>query len=200
MILQGSRIETLVELFDGASPALSLDETDFVVKTWKGGETAFTTVVLAAADVVELGEGFYALKMPAALTSVLGEIFIRISSEGTNPFSLVSKDFIVSPVPLASVTSPETCVVSGNIVDIGGKPGQGQEVVVRPVTFPVTEGSSIITSDPVRTNPDAAGNFSVVLIRNQTVIIEVTRTGVRNQIIVPDQETADLLDLLPPIT
>ena len=195
MILQGSSLETLVKAVSGGSPVLGLDESDFTVKAWKAGLSDFDTIVLAAEDVVEVGDGYYALTLPTSVTSALGEIVLQFSSTS---FDFVEKTFTVSPNTLSSISTPETCIVSGNIVDIGGQPGQGQQVVVRALAFPVSEGSSIVASDPITDKPNIAGNFAVILVRNQTVTIEIDRTGIKNQFVVPDQETAELLDLLPP--
>ena len=60
-------------------------------------------------------------------------------------------------------------------------------------------GPSLIDGSLLRTTPDAFGNFSVVLLRGKKVIVEIERSGIKQTITVPEQATANLVDLLPPI-
>lgn len=194
-IIQGSPLETIVKAELSGVPVTGLADTDFAVNAWWAGLTALSLISLAPEDVVEIGNGLYAIKT-AGVTTVQGELYLEFSGAS---FDNVNKTFTVIPAPISSLVSPELCIVSGNIVDVGGAPGKGQVVRFRPSSFPSEENGAIITSDAVETTPDVLGNFSVALVRNQTLTVEITKTGIRVNIEIPDQETANLIDLLPPL-
>jgi hypothetical protein len=116
---------------------------------------------------------------------------------GAGLFNQVFGEFDVDPQPVSFLTPPDLCVVTGNITDIGGKPGIHRTVSFRPPEFPVIVGTTVVDADKVYTNPDYMGNFSVALIQGQTVLVEIDRTGIYTQITIPMAPTANLTDLLP---
>jgi hypothetical protein len=65
------------------------------------------------------------------------------------------------------------------------------------VEFPAKYGLNIIHADPVSTVADVDGQFQVKLVRNSIVVVEIERAGIKHQITIPDQATAELMDLLP---
>lgn len=195
-IIQGSSLEILVRAFASGVPVTGLVDTDFLTKAWWPGRVDLLNIIPQPEDLVEIGSGLYAIKVPG-VTTVQGELSLTVA--GTL-FDDVEKNFTIIPAPISSLLSPELCVVSGNIVDVGGAAGKGQTIRLRPSSFPSEENGSIITSDAIETTPDFLGNFSLPLVRNQTLTIEITRTGIRVQITIPDQETANLIDLLPPLS
>ena len=107
--------------------------------------------------------------------------------------------FDIEPAPLGGDAQAPVCIVTGNLVDIGGDPSHSCQVVFRPQYVPGVAGYSLISADLIRTYPDAFGNFSVKLLRSSQVLVEIAGAGIKNLITVPDAPTANLIDLLPPI-
>jgi len=197
--LQNQSFETNVYLELVGVPAVGVIFSDPTVKIKKAGEATLTARPLVTAEWVELGDGFYKIIWPLEDMDTLGTFLYTLDNPTLFDNFLFQEFDIVAP-PLFSVEFPDKCIISGNVLDIGASPGEGQRIRVTPVKHPVTAGASIIASDPVQSIPDASGNFSVALIRGQTVIFQIDRTGIRQQIVVPDQANALLIDLLPPIT
>jgi len=197
-VRQGGDFELIFRLLDNTQTAVTGKIfSDVSAEFWKPGLTSLTARAILEEEFLEIGNGYYSLKLSGQNDlNTLGIYFLRLSGTG---FETVEKELILEVPPVGIDPNPAVCTVSGSILDIGGEAGGGQQVTFRGVDFPIVSGASLITSDAVRTLPDAQGNFSVKLLRNRVVLIEVDRTGVRNQITIPDQETALVVDLLPPI-
>jgi hypothetical protein len=190
-------VEFLIYLELAASPVVGALITDLTVQKWAPGEAAFLPIIAANMTLTELSGGYYSLLIEAEdIWQAFGEHVLQIQGVA---FDNIERRIDVVAPPLNAFVEPELCIVSGNIVDIGGNPGMNQNLRFNPVGVPAQSGQSLLTSDKIQTVPDALGNFSVKLIRGQTVVVELERTGIRHQIVVPDQETALILDLLPPI-
>ncbi len=162
----------------------------------KSGATIFSVKTLAPTDWVELGYGVYVVKWSAVDMGVLGQFVFRLASTSIDPYVGI---FDILPAPVGILANPLVCVVSGNIVDIGGQPSTQQQVSFRVSQLPAATGSSFIAGGYVTTSPDAYGNFSVALLQGKSVVVEIVQTGLKHVITVPAQATASLLDLLPPL-
>lgn len=90
------------------------------------------------------------------------------------------------------------CLVTGSIKTVADRVPSDTKIVFRPVSFPILIEGVIVTADAVKTVPDVNGDFAVNLVQGSTVIVEIERTGIRHQIVIPEEETAVLTDLLPP--
>jgi hypothetical protein len=181
---------------DGDTPVTGVLFGSVIVKKRKTGAITFSTKVLVTADWVELGGGFYVLKWSTADMDTLGEFRYWISG-GT--FDDVTGAFDVIPAPIAIDVAAPKCIVTGNVVDIGGNPMSLEKIVCRPRNVPGVTGTSLIAAGIINTVADAFGNFAVELIRGAIVLVEIERAGIRHLITVPNQPTALILDLLPPI-
>jgi hypothetical protein len=189
--------KSVVYLTMGGTPVPLVPYTGIVVKFCRSGDTGFTVKTLSAADWVEIGNGYYFLNWAPAQMSELGAFLYTVTGVAFN--NLVSGSFEVDPVPLPLLIPPDTCIVTGSIVDIGGNPGKGQNIIFRPIDYPMSEGNSLVAADPVQTVPDILGNFQVALIQGKTILVQIDRTGINFQIVVPAAPSATLLSLLPPI-
>lgn len=189
-MFQGQNYETIVQLgVEGVLPS------SVVMKIWKQGDTGFTLHILTSSSWTELVDGLYVLRISAETLNTLGGFAIYL----TGPFEPILIKEYVEPAPVGLLTTPDHCIISGNLSDLGGHPAQGHRIVFRLASFPKKSGSSLLVSDRLVTYADAQGNFSARLVRGSTVIIEVDQAGIKNQIEVPNQSTALLLDLLPSI-
>lgn len=194
---QSTPIETVVRLQNGGSPETGVTFDNVTVKYRKAGDTgALTTKTMTVDDWIEIENGYYAVLWSATDMNTLGNFFYQVTEVSSDP---VTDQFSIGPQPITLLAQIDTCIVSGNIATIGGDPALGRAVTFRLAVSPKAVGASIVSGEPIKTTPDFAGNFSIALLRNATIIVEIERAGIRHQIDIPDQETANLLDLLPPI-
>lgn len=195
-VVQNQPLQIVLFAQNAGLPVDNMEGADFEVRIWKPGLLAWQQYYLVDADIMLLGEGYYVITLHPGATDTIGALAIEISGE---LFEDQLFKYWVELPPISNLANVGTCIVFGNIVDIGGNPGRGQEIRITPIAAPSAANQSILTTDPVLTMPDAYGNFSLALIREETVMIEIARTGIRLQFVVPDAPTAQLLALLPPL-
>lgn len=181
----------------GTDVAEGLTYEDFTVITRKAGG-AFTEKTLLPESVVELGDGWYDFRWTTGEMNTIGEFYFKVIPEVDGGIE-VEKIFDVTPPPLYMSGVHPNCIVTGNIVDIGGSPETTAYIVFRPRSVPVIAGPALLGATILRTTPDAFGNFSVRLLRNIQVLVEIEGAGIRHLITVPDMDTASIIDLLPPV-
>jgi hypothetical protein len=200
--LQGKVYETVVRLeVDsgyGITPVLGVLPTEADAAIRRTGTYSFQLKALDVDSWIELGGGYYVIVWKPADTAALGEVYYTLESNGV-VFNRLEGKFSVEPLPLSAISSPAKCIVSGNILDLGGEPSTESWLNFRVAKTPSVLGGSLVEGKILRTIPDAYGNFSVVLLRGKKVIVEIPQAGLRHTISVPEQETANLVDLLPPI-
>lgn len=194
-IAKNSVIRLFVDVGYGKMAALGVSYDEAEVLMSKNGDP-FVPKILTVLDWSELGDGYYTLRWSAEDMNTLGDFSFRVSC----PYAYEEyfSSFEVDSGPYGVPSEAPVCIVTGNLVDIGGDPSH-QIVVFRPRYVPGTAGASLITSDIIRTSADAFGNFSVKLLRSSQVIVEIEKSGIKNLITVPDSPSANLIDLLPPI-
>ena len=183
----------------GDIPALGVLPSDVTCRYHKAGQTTLTAKVIDTTNWFELGNGFYTLRFTAAEMDTQGSFFYLLSSSKFD--NLLYDEFTIEPPGgggSTPVAPPGFCTVSGSLLTVGSTIPVGTQVTFRPANFPISVNSSVVTADKVVTYPDINGNFQVNLIQGCTVIVEIERTGLRAQIVVPSTPTANLLDLLSP--
>jgi hypothetical protein len=99
-----------------------------------------------------------------------------------------------------STGMPDKCLVTGSLSNLMGQSPQRLKVTFIPIDVPARYGQRILAADAVWTYPDHLGNFGVELVRGATMIVEIERTALRHQIVVPDQASVNLISLLPSFT
>lgn len=174
-------------------PVTGLISSNFIFKYWKKGAVTFTTFTTT---VTPIAYGNYSVLIPANILSEIGGFLLRV--EGVL-FDTFEKEYFVDAAPIGVLANPDMCIISGSIIDIGGNAGLNKAVTFRIVNVPKKIGTSLVTADRLSTTPDALGNISMALVRGSTVLVEILSTGIRQQIVIPNQPTALLIDLLPPI-
>lgn len=196
MILQGQLTDILVRLTLESVPVTGVLFNQVSMSLWKNGGTAIDPRPLITTDWVEIDDGYYVLKLNASDTSQLGMMFFKLNGGSFDEFS---RELFVEPAPIALLVSPETCIVSGNTLDLTGQVMAGVKVVFLPMDAPMAYNNSVVNYNKIISYTDALGNFSVKLLRGVAIVVEISEAGLRAQFTVPDQSTALLLDLLPPI-
>ena len=195
-VFQGRAREFVIQLNSGEAIVTGLLFSDVSVGIRKPGEVGFTVKTLTESDWLEIGDGFYGLSLSEEETNTLGTLLIKVSGVGFDEV-VYSED--VDPVPFGALASNETCIISGTIMDLGGDPKWQVPIVFRPVGLPTGKDGSLLVGDPIRTVCDVYGNFYVMLLRGFKAIVEIDRTAIRHTITIPNQETANIVDLLPPL-
>jgi hypothetical protein len=180
----------------GAVPVEGVPFDEVTLNIRKNGEHSFTERPLLAEEWFDIGFGFYALRFSGLDLSVLGELRYVLSGPA---FDQASGAFDVDPAPISYETTPPQCIVSGNIVDIGGNPLQQTRVYFQPKNVPGKTEGSIIAAGNIDLLTDVYGNFTVKLIRESRALVTIPDAGIRVLINVPDASSANLIDLLPPI-
>jgi hypothetical protein len=187
---QGQPYETVIHL--ASSTVLPGDVT---LQTRKYGQTAFVTQVLTSESWIHMTEGFYLLRLPADLVDTVGNLFYQVTYSGGG----FADEVTVSPPPLPSMR-PGRCVLTGTITDLTGEPVTlGARITFRLVDAPYAIDGVFVQGGHYETRADAYGNFSVSLVQGVKVVVEIEQLGIKHVITVPDQETARLVDLLPPL-
>lgn len=176
-------------------PGILYNEVDVKVKK-EGG--VLRDRALLEAEWVDQGAGFYTIRLSGSDLDTLGEFMIYV----TDPeflFQDVVASFDILPTPFYTQNTSPLCIITGNLVDMGGMPGSGEQIVFQILKVPVTSGDSFVTGSSLRTYADALGNFSISLLRGIRALVIQENCGIRNVITVPDAPTASIVDLLPPV-
>lgn len=198
-VTRGTLVDRNVYLTLGGAPAASVLPSQVLCKYKKNGDDGLTIKILDASNWINLGQGFYTLRLMPDETDVTGYFFFTLSSTQFDNFTY--GEFTIEPTNIfQSVSSPEICVVSGSIRTVGNTVPKNTKAIFRPVHFPSTTSGSLISAEAVTGHLSAYGTFSVELIQGSTVIAEIEGTGIRAQIEIPYEPTADLMTLLPPIS
>lgn len=196
----GKQKDVTLQLFNtgayGPVPVEGIALEDVTLRLRKNGEEAFTERPLVEGEWLEIGLGYYALRFAPEDFDVLGDLRYVLSGPS---FDTHSGAFDVDPAPISYETAPPQCIVSGNIVDIGGAPLQQTRVFFQPRNVPGKTGGALIASGNLDLLTDVYGNFAVKLIRESKVLVTIPDAGIKVVIDVPDASSANLIDLLPPI-
>lgn len=192
---KNSVIHLTVDVGYGIQAALGVGFDEVSVYYSKNGDD-FELKTLAIEDWSELGNGYYTLRWNALDMDTLGEFSFRVVCPYANEDYF--EKFDVVPAPFGVDAQAPICVVTGNLIDIGGDPSSNCQVIFRPQYVPGVAGYSLISSEIIRTYPDAFGNFAVKLLRSAQVLVEIEKAGIKYLITVPDAPSATLIDLLPP--
>ena len=94
---QGRAWETVLYLELLGVPVAAVAYDAITVEYRKSGETAFTTRTLTTGDWVNLGDGYYVLKWPAAVLDLQGKFLYKATGVGFDNF--LYDEFDVDPVP-----------------------------------------------------------------------------------------------------
>lgn len=198
--LQGLAADQTVYLSLDGYPSEGILYTAVTVQIKKQGHSSRSTKTLVSADWVEVGNGVYSIVFSPSDMDTVGDFTFTLAGDDFDNFTF--GEFTVEPAPLNVTLGPlpQQCIVTGNLATLSAVAPQREpiKIVAYPTQFPAKFSNTILTGDAVWTFADALGNFSLALVQNSVVIIEIQRTGVRAQITIPASDSANLIDLLPP--
>ena len=193
---QDSPAERTVYLELAGVPASSVLPASVICKIKKAGSASFELYALNTNNWKSLGGGYYTVKFDQFATSNVGSFVFTLTGTGFDNFAY--DDFVI--MPRADVSVNNKCNVSGSVINLSGDAAKLIKVTARMIEFPARFNGSLLGGDELYTFLDSNGNFTLTLLRGATCIIEIPRTGIRSQIIVPDAPSAKLIDLLPPFS
>lgn len=181
----------------GLQPIAGITYDQVTVKLKKMGSIFELKILPATGSWIDEGGGFYSILWSASDMDRVGS-FIYTVDYPYQTDSFIDR-FTVVPAPISYSLPATTCVVTGNVVDIGGNPLVSTDVVFRPPHVPSAPGGALVGSGIIRTMTDAFGNFSVKLLRGASVLVDIEKAGIHYIVTVPDLPSVGLVDLLPPI-
>ena len=192
-IFQSIATERVVRLLNAGSPVTGLTFADVTMRLRRSSES-FLDKILDADNFVELEDGFYAVSFEAEETAVIGPLAYTISGGTIDQFYEVVD--VIAAYP-GMVPDLQTCMVYGNLVEITGMPTPHSPVSFKIVGLPKVADSSLVTGMPIRVYSDSNGYFQASMLRGTTVLMDIEEAAVRYQFDTPDQDTVNVIDLLP---
>jgi len=102
---------------------------------------------------------------------------------------------------LTSPTSPDTCVIYGDVYDIDGSLDDQMSpdaIIIRAVRTrtPIYIGNKLLTIDPIDIRADQSGHFEITLIRGMQVTLDIPRIAWRKTFTVPSMASQNLVNIL----
>lgn len=151
---------------------------------------------ISSGNITRLDTGLY--EYTAAIISTPGtyfdKIFLLPTSTGTE-ISFINTFYVVS-----ESVSPTQCNIYGTIIDSTGEAFEGIRIYAIPTTIPAiiqtSTGITAVTYEPRSVVTDLDGYFTISLVRNLSFNITIKEIGLKDTIIVPDSDSADLFSLL----
>lgn len=196
MALQGRSWESNIRLSLAGAPVTGALRAAVTVRFRRPGGTTLETKTVVAGDWLEIGNGLYVLKWFPSEMAAVGPFYFEVVGGAFDPHI---DEFDIMPNTPSQILTPGTCVVSGNIVDLGAQASTGHPIRFRLAKAPAVAAGAFVAGAILETRPDAYGAFSIALNRGSKVVVDIEAVALRHQITIPDQETANLVDLLPPI-
>jgi hypothetical protein len=198
MPIQGHAWESVIDLSLAGVSVPGVLPSQLIVKYRRTGDTSLQAKTMSSANWVEVGGtvGLYILKWSSAEMGMVGSFWYQVSGATFNPHI---EKMDVLPAQVGAIISPTLCVITGNLSDISAVPDQSGAIKFRLVKTPATFQGALASGRVIQTLADSYGTFSVSLVRGAVVIVEIESAGLKQQFTVPDQGSANLIDLLPPI-
>jgi len=196
--IQGKQSDKTIFLTKNDVPVSGILPSQIAVSYKKQSQNSLYTKTMNNLNWIPLSEpGYYTIRFSEDEMDTVGYFFYTIVCSLFDNF--IYDEFTIEPSAGAPAGAPvHTCVLYGRIQAITGIPVQEQRIIIRPVAFPAKYGSTILSAVAGKTVADVYGNFTISLVRNSVVVIEIERTGIRHQITIPDQPQVELSTLLPP--
>lgn len=175
---------------DTTGATSSIQVTGGTVNTALG----FVTTLNSGRNIfVELGMGIYTIEFLATELDTIGTFTYKVNGATIQQFVGIADIIAVGTV--ATLVTVPTCIISGHVFGLDGKPILGASVSARILGFPTTSNASVISDDRVSVVTDANGEFFITLARLATVDITISASNYRRQLVVPNSATALLLEI-----
>lgn len=155
---------------------------------------AFHSNDMSEVDAVNL-PGLYRYSIAHTEDETASEFFfVRKVNAGA---AAVTEDSIIAFGQMASAISHETCNLYGTILDINnaGDVNKLVRVSILPNTIMTTGNKEGISVDRIDTYTDTDGAFSITLIRELVIRLQIPSIGYDRKVTIPDASSANFADL-----
>lgn len=155
---------------------------------------AFATNAMTEVDATNL-PGLYRVAFDHSEDLTTSELFfVRLQNTGGNARI---EDSTIAFGPLRVAAALDQCALFGTVVDINGQ-GDANKVVrvsIIPNTILTTGSKPGVSVDKLDTYTDDTGGFSINLLRNLTIRLQIPSMGYDRKIVIPDAPSANFADL-----
>ena len=173
----------------------SLTSSDITVQYYKSGDVSPTVKTLSGGDPIDIGNGLYRITFTGPELDTLGSFIIRIT--GATIDTYVKELTVVAAEDATTTISLDTCVISGHVFDVQGNPATNATVNAVIINMPAIEQNKAFIADTyVSVKTKANGEFFLTLIRNADVQISIPFANYKRQLIVPNQTSVALKDIV----
>lgn len=195
IVVQSVPEELICTLTDADSePVTGLTSSDVTCQIRKAGEGSFSSKALTGLNFVEVGSGVYTLIPTAANIDTIGVFVWTIDGAAIKQFVGVAN--IVSAETSNTVSTLDTCVITGHVFTLSGNPVIGATVSARVLGKPTILNNNVgILDESVSTTTDNTGQFFLLLARLAEVEVVIPSMNYRRILTVPNDTNADLFEV-----
>lgn len=141
----------------------------------------------------EVGSGVYTIEFTATELDTLGSFIFKVNGASIQQFVGVAD--VVAQGQATSSVSLETCIISGHVLDVAGKPIPNATVSARILGAPAISGVVGLGEDRAYAVTNSSGEFFIELVRLAYVDITISKMNYRRQLTVPNQASANLFTI-----
>jgi len=182
----------LLSLDDVAVTGLA--DTDVTAQMRKAGAGSFSAKALTVSNFSEIGLGVYEITFDAADLDTLGTFTVVVDGAGIDQSTTIVE--VLAATQATTAVSLQTCVITGHVFDLAGKPISGASVSARVVGLPSLEQDvAAVSSGLVASKTDSGGQYFLELIRLADVEVHIPLVNLRKRFVVPNSATANLLEI-----
>jgi hypothetical protein len=166
------------------------------------GGTALTLLAITSVrTITQLSENFLLATVPSLVDPTVPVTFDDPDGSLYDYYAVTSLDSVGNESLKTSwrqaiTTTGPVCVIEGIVIDASGARIPDAEVRATPSNYPTDSGTGIqLAKEPIETLSDETGRFSIVLLQNTLVRIDIPCVGYSRNVTVPAQSYAFLTDL-----
>lgn len=171
-----------------------LTDADVTCLYRKEGAGTFTSKTLDGSNFVEIGNGVYTVTFTEAELDTIGPFVIVITGADIDQSTTLIQVFAAED-DLTNV-SLDTCVISGHVFDVAGKPVKNVAVSCKVLGLPSIEQSvAAVTNTLLSAKTAENGEFFIEVVRLADVEFYIPAVNYRRRLVVPNTASINLFDI-----
>jgi hypothetical protein len=195
LLTQSIGAPVVVLLSKDSIAVTGLTSSDVTCQFRKEGGT-FSVKALSGSNFHEIGLGVYTVDFTAGELNTLGALVVVI--QGVTIDQSTTVDQVVPPETTTTAVSLQTCVLTGHVNNLLGRPQQNITISAQVLGMPsIEQFAAALTDDMITAITDVNGEFILELVRLADVEITIPAANYRRRITVPNQASADLFTEVP---